>query len=285
MTSRTTRRSLAAITAALPVAVLASAAQAQAQTQDSRESTFERIGRTKVLRIAALPGELPYFRKDLATGAWSGASIEMARSIAAVFDARLEYVESTYGNSVLDLQSNKIDLAFALNPTPQRALAIGFTRPAIINPFGCLAKKGFDPKTWDDINRPDIRVAFDIGSLHDTCAHRFAPKAQLTGFKTRDDCILALQSGRVDVDVLAGLLGLAAVGRNPGLGPYHLLASPTVALPSSLGIQHEADTRFREVLDAWLDYNRGIGQIREWLLAGLEQLGVKRDDLPAELSF
>jgi polar amino acid transport system substrate-binding protein len=128
-------------------------------------------------------------------------------------------------------------------------------------------------------------VAFDIGSLHDTCAHRFAPKAQLTGFKTRDECILALQSGRVDVDILAGLLGLAAVGKNLGLGSYHLLGRPTVALPSSLGLQREADTRFREVLDAWLDYNRGTGQIREWMLAGLEQLGVKPDDLPSELSF
>ena len=107
----------------------------------------------------------------------------------------------------------------------------------------------------------------------------------MTGFKTRDDCTLALQSGRVDVDILAGVLGLAAVGRNPGLRPYHLLRGPVVALPSSLGIQREADTRFREVIDAWIDFNRGIGQIREWLLAGLEQLGVKQDDLPPELSF
>ena len=142
MTNRIPRRSLAAAAALLPAASLAGAAQAQ----EGRETTFERVRRTKALRIAVLPGELPYFRKDLMTGAWSGASIEMAKSIASVFDAKLEYVESTYGTSVLDLQSNKIDLAFALNPTPQRALAIGFTRPAIVNPFGCLAKKGFDPK-------------------------------------------------------------------------------------------------------------------------------------------
>ena len=288
MIRKTSRRSLAA---ALPVASLVGAGLfsaglvGPARAQDARESTLDRVQRTKVLRIAALPGELPYFNKDIVAGTWSGAAIEMAKSIAAVFDAKLAYVESTYGNSVLDLQSNKVDLAFALNPTPQRALSIGFTHPMIINPFGCIAKKGLNPKTWDDINKPDIKIAFDIGSLHDTCAHRFAPKAQLVGFKTRDDCILALQSGRVDVDILAATLGLAAIGRNPNLGPYHLLAQPTVQLPSSLGIQHEPDTRFREVLDAWLDFNRGIGQIREWLITGMEQLGVKRDDLPPELTF
>jgi polar amino acid transport system substrate-binding protein len=47
--------------------------------------------------------------------------IEMAKDIAGVFDGQVEYLESTYGNSVLDLQANKIDLAFALNPTPKRA--------------------------------------------------------------------------------------------------------------------------------------------------------------------
>ena len=281
MFSRTSRRSLAATAVILPVAGLIGSARAQ----DKAESTLDRVQRTKTLRIAVLPGELPYFNKDLVSGTWTGASIEMAKSIAAIFDAKLAYVESTYGNSVLDLQSNKVDLAFSLNPTPQRALAIGFTHPMITNPFGCIAKKGFAPKTWDDINKPDLKVAFDIGSLHDTCAHRFAPKAQLFGFKTRDECILALQSGRADVDILAATLGLAAVGRNPGLGPYHLLSQPNVALPSNLGIQYETDQRFKEVLNAWLDFNRGTGQIREWMLAGLEQLGVKRDDVPSELTF
>ena len=274
------RRSLA-VAALIPVAGLIGTAHAEEKT----ESTLDRVQRTKVLRIAVLPGELPYFNKDLVAGTWSGASIEMAKSIAAVFDAKLTYLESTYGNSVLDLQSNKIDLAFSLNPTPQRALAIGFTHPMITNPFGCIAKKGFEPKTWSDIDKPDLKVAFDIGSLHDTCAHRYAPKAQLVGFKTRDECILALQSGRVDVDILAATLGLAAIGRNPNLGPYHLLKSPSVALPSSLGIQAETDSRFKDVLNAWLDFNRGTGQIREWMLAGLEQLGVKRDDVPSELTF
>ncbi len=186
---------------------------------------------------------------------------------------------------MLDLQANKVDLAFALNPTPQRALAIGFAHPMIIHPFGCLAKHGFDPKTWDDINKPDIRIAVDLGSLHETAARRFAPKAQITGFKTRDDCTLALQSGRVDVHILAAILGLSTVGKNPSMGPYHLLTDPVVALPSNLGVRREQDTRFVDVINAWLDFNRGIGQIREWLLNGLALVGVKREQIPSQLSF
>src|ERR1700676_4101845 len=154
MTNHVGRRALAGAAALLPAAAMIPAARAQS----ANETAFDRVRRTKILRIAALPGELPYFSKDLATGEWSGACIDMAKDIAKVFDAQLEYIESTYGNSVLDLQSNKIDLAFALNPLPARALSIGFTHPMIIHPFGCVARKGLDPKTWGDINNPEIRI-------------------------------------------------------------------------------------------------------------------------------
>lgn len=281
MTNRISRRFMAVAAGVAPVAALVSAAHAQG----ANESTFERINRTKTLRIAALPGELPYFQKDIATGEWSGAAISMALDIAKVFDAKLEYVESTYGNSVLDLQANKVDLAFALNPTPARALAIGFTHPMIIHPFGCIARKGFSPMTWEDLNKPEIRVACDLGSLHETAARRFAPKSQITAFKTRDDCILALQSGRVDVDILAAILALTALGKNPNLGTFVLLRDPIMALPSSLGIRREPDTRFVDVINAWLDFNRGTAQIREWMLQGLEKAGARREDVPKEMSF
>jgi polar amino acid transport system substrate-binding protein len=276
-----TRRGLAA-GAILPAALIGTA---QAQPAQTVESTFDRVNRTKVLRIAALPGELPYFQKDLASGEWKGAAIEFARDIAKVFDAKLDYIESTYAGSVLDLQSNKIDLAFALNPTPQRALVISFTKPFFIHPYGCLAKKGMDPKSWSDINQPDIRIACDLGSLHETAARRFAPKAQITAYKTRDEATLAFQSGRADVFILAAILGISTVARNRSLGPYHLLQNPLVALPSALGVRREPDLRFVDVINAWIDLNRGTGQIRDWLLGGLALNGVQPEDVPPEVTF
>lgn len=271
------RRGLAGFVAAIGVAGTARA--------DGPESTFDRVRRTKTMRVAAFPGSPPYFIKDLATGEWGGACVLMAQDLAKVFDAKVEFVESTYGNAVLDLQSNKIDLSFSLNPTPQRALSITFTQPMIIHPFGCIAKKGVTAKTWDDLNKPEMTVIFDIGSLHDTAAHRYCPKANLIGFKTPDECNLALSSGRADAFIQAALLGLSTVGKNPAIGQYILLTNPTVALPSSIGVQREPDTRFREVVDAWLAMNRGVGQIREWMLAGLAKAGVSRDQVPAELAF
>jgi polar amino acid transport system substrate-binding protein len=281
MTTRLGRRALAGAAALLPTAAVIGSAQAQS----GNETTFDRVRRTKTLRIAALPGELPYFQKDLASGEWSGACIDMAKDIAKVFDAQLAYVESTYGNSVLDLQSNKVDLAFALNPTPLRALTIRFAHAAIVHPMGCVARKGLDPATWDDIDKPDIRIVYDIGSLHEVVAKRYCSKAQLTGYKSRDDCTLALSSGRADAHILAAILGLAAIGKNPNLGSYHLLTAPLVALPSCLAIQQEPDRRFEDVINAWIDFNRGTTQIRDWLVSGLAKFGVKSEQIPSALSF
>jgi polar amino acid transport system substrate-binding protein len=275
------RRGLAAGIGA--AALLAAARTARAQS--GPETTFDRIRRTKVLRIAVLPGELPYFSKDLMSGEWSGAAISMANDIAKLFDAKLEYTESTYGNSVLDLQSNKIDLAFALNPTPQRTLSVAFCRPVLVHPFGCLTKKGLEPTVWDDLNKPGLKVVFDIGSTHEIAARRYCPKADLVGYKNRDDCTLALQSGRADAHIQAALLGLSTVGKNPALGPFHMLTAPFIALPSCMAVQREPDTRFREVLDSWVDMNRGTGQIREWLLEGMAKLGVTKEQVPPTLTF
>jgi polar amino acid transport system substrate-binding protein len=155
----------------------------------------------------------------------------------------------------------------------------------LVHPFGVVAKKGFLPSTWDEINKPEVRVAVDLGSLHEVSARRFAPKSTITAYKNRDDAILAMSGGRADVDVLAAMLGITAIAENPGLGTFRLLSNPTVALPSCCGLRREPDTRFREVVDAYIDMNRGSGQIRDWLIQGIIKSGARPEDIPNELSF
>ena len=275
----------AAIGGALAASAMALAQHGSAQTAAGSESTFDRVRQSKVLRVAALPGESPYFNKDIATGEWSGMAVEMAKNIASAFDAKIEYTESTYGNSVLDLQSGKIDLAFALNPTPQRALVIGFSRAVFLHGFGTVGKKGFEPKTWGDLNKPDVKVAVDIGSVHELAARNFAPKAQIIGLKTRDECVLAVQTGRADCVILAVILGLTAIKKNPALGKYVVLRDPLVQLPNCMGVRYEVDKRWRDFLDNWADYNRGAAQIRKWMIDGLALNNVMPEDIPAEVGF
>ena len=266
-------------------AALASAIASPASAQTTSDNTLDRIRANKALRIAVLPGELPYFNKDLATGTWSGFSIEMANDIAKILDVQLEFTESTYGNSILDLQSNKIDLGFALNPTPQRALVVDFTGAVFQHPFGAMLKKGLEANTWADINKPAVTIAVDVGSANEAVARRFAPNATIKSLKSRDEVMLEMSSGRADCVVNALVLGLTAIAKNPNLGTYKILQSPSVAIPSSMAVRREPDKRFRDFLSVWVDYNRGIGQMREWFLKGLSMSNVKPEDVPVELNI
>ena len=275
------RYALALGSGAALTSALASPAAAQAQA----DNTLDRIRADKVLRIAVLPGELPYFNKDLASGTWSGMCIEMANDIAKLLDVKLEYTESTYGNSILDLQSNKIDLGFALNPTPQRALVVDFCGAVFHHPFGAMLRKGMEAKTWADINKPDVRIAVDVGSANEAVARRFAPNATIKSLKSRDEVMLEMSSGRVDCVVNALVLGLTAIAKNPNLGSYKILQTPSVAIPSSMAVRRESDKRWRDFLSVWVDYNRGIGQMREWFVKGLALSGVKPEDVPVELNI
>ena len=266
-------------------AALASALTSPASAQGSGDNTLDRIRSAKVMRIAVLPGELPYFNKDLASGTWSGMCIEMANDIAKLLDVKLEYTESTYGNSILDLQANKIDVGFALNPTPQRALVVDFCGAVFNHPFGAMLKKGLEAKSWADINKPEVKIAVDAGSANEAVARRFAPNASIKSLRSRDEVMLEMSSGRVDCVVNALVLGLTAIAKNPNLGTYKILQSPSVAIPSSMGVRREPDKTWRDFLATWIDYNRGIGQMREWFIKGLALSGVKPEDVPVELNI
>jgi polar amino acid transport system substrate-binding protein len=266
-------------------ALTSALATTPASAEAAADNTLDRIRADKTLRIAVLPGELPYFNKDLATGTWSGFSIDMANDIAKLLDVKLDYTESTYGNSILDLQANKIDLGFALNPTPQRALVVDFTSLVFPHPFGAMLKKGMEAKTWADINKPDVKIAVDVGSANEAVARRFASNATIKSLKSRDEVMLEMSSGRVDCVVNAMMLGLTAIAKNPNLGTYKILQSPAVTVASSMAVRRESDKRWRDFLSVWVDYNRGIGQMREWFVKGIGLAGVKPEDVPVDLNI
>jgi len=248
------------------------------------QSTFDQIKKNGVLRVAGLVGEEPYFHKDLKTGEWSGFCIEMARDIAAQLEVKLEIVESTWGNSVLDLQANKVDMSFGLNPTPKRALVIDFSRPLFYNSFGIVTRKGFEAKSWEELNKSDVKIAVDIGSTHELIARRYAPKANIVGFKSRDEVIMAVQTGRADCLVCTVFLGLTSLKKNPELGKF-AIPRPVLSAAVSAGVRLEDNKRFRDWVSTWADYNRGLGTSREWILDALSKMEIDVSMVPPEVQF
>ena len=275
------RRDMASLvaTGAVTLAAASSSAPAAAESATA-ESAFERIRRTKKLRTAVIAGGAPYYSKDISTGQWRGFYIDMVKALAEEMEAQPEFIESTWGNTVLDLQSDKIDLFFGLNPTPKRALVIDFSVPVFNNAFTMLTKKGFAAKTWDELNSPDVKIAVDAGSSHDSVVTRLCPKAQISRLKTADDATAALQSGRVDAQCLILMLSLTVRKMNPAIGEL-LIPTPVFATTSNVGFRRESDKTLRDFVSTWIDFNKGLGFIRSAIVTNMELVGVKESDMPA----
>ena len=279
------RRNIAGL-AGLGAATLAAAtmAAAPAQAEEANESTFARIRRTHKLRVAGIVGTEPYYHKDIATGEWTGFCISMAKDLAKSMEAEIEVAETTWGNAVLDLQSNKIDIMFGLSPTPSRALVVEFTRPILNNTFTIIARKGFEPKVWADLNKPEIRVAVDIGSTHDLFARRVLPKCTLVALKTPDEATLAVQSGRADCVIQVVMLSMVSVKKNPNVGTL-IIPNPVLQQPTCAGVRVDSDHRFLSFVDNWLAYSTALQATRSWILDSLALVGIQSEDVPPVIQF
>jgi polar amino acid transport system substrate-binding protein len=208
----------------------------------------------------------------------------MAGDLAAALGVELAVVETNWADMVTDLHTGKIDLAFGPSPTAQRAMFADFSTPLFHDTYAILARKGFTPKTWAELNVPESLVAVDTGSAREEAVRRFAGNAAITGFKTRDEALLAVQAGRADCFVATVLFALAALKKKPEIGEI-VVPTPQLRVPVCPALPYDDDRRFRGVVDAWSEENRELGQIRTWITAGLAKLGIEPSDLPPDVSF
>ena len=279
-----TRRELGGLVAAGAVARRRGTSPPAAEPVPANEPTLARILRTRKLRIAAFAEEGPYCFKDPASGQWSGFWIVMARNLAAELGVEAVVSEADWADTVTGLHTGKFDLAYSPSPTAQRAMFADFTTPLFHDAYAIVARKGLAAKRWRELNVPETLIAVDTGSVREEAAHRFAGNAAMTGFKTREEALLAVRSGRADCVITTVLLALAALRKDPQSGDL-VIPTPALRAAVSPAVPYDGDRRFRGVVEAWREDNRGAGQIRTWIIAALAQLGIQPDQLPPEVLF
>jgi polar amino acid transport system substrate-binding protein len=250
----------------------------------ANEPTLARILRTKRLRVAGLVAEEPSFYKDPASGRWAGFCVAMAQDLAGALGVEVAVTESNWADSVIGLHLGTIDLAYGPSPTAQRAMFADYATPLFHDTYAILARKGFAPKSWAEIDVPQTVVAVDEGSAREEAARRCAGNAALTGFKSRDEALGAVQSGRADCFISTVFLGLTALKKDPQIGEL-VVPTPPLRVAVCPLVPYDADRRFRGVIDAWTEDNRGTGEIRKWIMASLLRLGIEPSDVPADISI
>lgn len=274
-------RRLAATAVVAAIAFGASLGAAQAQ----QTSKVDEIRSRGVLRMAGILNEDPYFSKDPRTGEWHGFAVAMGQNMADELGVKLEVVESSWANSILDVQSGKVDVAFALTALPKRALAVKFSAPTYYNSFVIISPKA-DLKglSWAQLNDAKYTIAVDLGSSQDQITKQYLPKANILRFKTRDEAVLAMTTGKADAVINTVLNGMVMVKKNPALGQV-MVPHPLLSSPSVIGMNYNTDEQWQSFVSAWADYNRRVGNSQTWIVEGLKPFGITLEDLPEGFSF
>ncbi|MFH1342662.1 MAG: transporter substrate-binding domain-containing protein [Pseudomonadota bacterium] len=261
----------------IALGLLGGAAQAQ--------STVDEIKARGVLRIPGILNEVPYFNKDPRSGEWQGFVIDMASDIAKLLDVKLEVVESSWANAILDVQSGKVDMAFAVTATPMRALSVDFSAPTYFNSFIIIsAKPELEGKTWSELNDAKYTFAVDLGSAQDLITQQYLPKANILRFKTRDEAIVAAIAGKADGLVNTMLNGLVMTKKTADIGKV-MVPTPVLSTPSVIAVNYASDEVFKSFVSGWAEYNRRIGNNQTWIVKSLEPFGITLEDMPVGFGF
>ncbi len=193
LTIRTTLASITVLCAAL------------AQTAQAAEaSLWQNVQKAGVLRCGAAVAA-PYVMRDAASGQYSGYFVDLCRDFGEkVLKVKVQFVDTSWDNQVAGLQSGKWDMAMALNQTPERALAVGFSVPATDYQVSLLINKE-NPKfsaadsSLADYDKAGVTVAVISGTAADKAASAAFKSATLMRLPGSDETRMALMSRRADV--------------------------------------------------------------------------------------
>ena len=118
---------VAAIAIVIAVVSMAKVQKANAP-QSAKVDTLDKIKKTGEIKACYVPFATSII-KDPKTGELSGHSVDTVKYIADQINAKVDFVESTWGNLVADLTSGKCDMTLYYFNLVPRSYQIVFTEP------------------------------------------------------------------------------------------------------------------------------------------------------------
>ena len=238
----------------------------------ARAGTLEDVKKRGTFRVGVTQAP-PWFSKNPTTGEWSsGLGISMGKAMADKLGVKMETVEVSWGNSIAALQSDKIDIMFTIDATPERKQAVDFPEsPLLYYSLAVLAKDDLAVKAWADLNKPTVKIAVPQASSMDRFVSEHCKDADIQRFPDNAAAIAAFQSGRVDAVCLFHPPLLAARQR---LGKGKIVVPTPAQSQASSTALRKNDPEFVAWVDKFLAESYKSGQTQKWYEAALKDFGL-----------
>lgn len=172
---------------------------------ETQARSLQEIVKDKKIRLGTIPYH-PTTIVDLRSGELSGYYVDTLRDQFKKLGIEVEFVETKWGTFPGALQADQFDVfiggSFA---TPQRALAVDFSRPFMYMGYsaGARAADAEKFKTIADIDKKGVKVAVVMGSGgHEYVKQNFT-QAEVMMLDTGDltAALMAVLAGRADVAI------------------------------------------------------------------------------------
>ena len=189
------RRLLAAGGLLLLAAALALPGRAQAQ------GVLERVRAAGTVRVCVWPDYYGVSLRNPRTQQFVGIDIDLSAEFARDLGLKLQYVDSSFASLIADLEGDRCDVAmFAVGMLPQRMERLRFSRPYLQSDiYGITTRGNRVVQRWEDIDRPGVAVAVQVGTFMEPVMAATLRHARLVRVSPPTTRERELEAGRVDV--------------------------------------------------------------------------------------
>jgi polar amino acid transport system substrate-binding protein len=235
------------------------------QPQQTKETRFDQIKRTGVLRCGYYVWP-PFIDKDLSTGKMKGLFPDIMEEIGKQLSLKIEWTtEIVHPQIPTDLASGRYDAVCGiLFATPSRAREMDFTMPLLFHPAYLVARADdtrFD-NNYEAANNPSIKFATLEGEYSSIAANEQFPKAQKVALPQNSngsELLLNLANGKADLVITEKLTFLLYDKGNPG--KLRIVAGPPESVIAAGFPVPQNEPALKNVLDTTMLYLHNTGII------------------------
>lgn len=164
-------------------------------------ASSEQIG--KNLTVCSESGFIPFEMKDNA-GNWTGFDIDLIKKFADDNNLNLVMIDVSLDGIIPALTTKKCDLiASGLTMTEERAKFVLFSKPVYSVVISAAFLNSEETKNkfkqFNDIDKPNIKIASQTGSAASNFLKKIITKATLMQYSTENDELNALLQKRADL--------------------------------------------------------------------------------------
>jgi cyclohexadienyl dehydratase len=248
---------LAGMIAGLVAICLAVSPPAQA------DSRLQKILESGVIKVGTTGDFNPMTIRDVASGEYKGFEIDAANRLAKDLGVKVEFVATDWKTMVAGVLSDKYDIVMSgTSIDVGRAKVVGYTMPYVYVgtvPMTLKTNAGRF-KTWDDANKPGVKVSVILGTIFEQQAREAFPNATIVTVEAPATGYQEVLAGRADVTISSNVDAASIAQRFEAMQQF----GGEVRNRRPLGyITAQDDFVFINFLNAWLAINEANGFFKD----------------------